>query len=223
MVTNAMANQSNDFNSSNNDEEVSPVSVVEDLVTPRPIGRKKAKRLQEEEKIMDNVAEKLKGLAGSSNTGPLLATALSKFADIFSEGLREWKDQQMFTSAAPELRQRYENLRLLSRIEELETGLAIRNKNYRNSLNHALRNDPNGLQHAMNNNNNNNCELGMEELETGLAIHNNNNCDELYHAMNNACDGLLHLPMNTNNNNNSEANMGGNAVAVAEDDEQYLV
>ncbi len=63
----------------------------------------------------------------------------------------------------------------------------------------------------------------MEELETGLAIHNNNNCDELYHAMNNACDGLLHLPMNTNNNNNSEANMGGNAVAVAEDDEQYLV
>jgi hypothetical protein len=31
------------------------------------------------------------GLVGSSNSGPLIATALSKFADIFSEGLREWK------------------------------------------------------------------------------------------------------------------------------------
>jgi hypothetical protein len=158
MVTNAMANQSNNFNSSNNDEEVSPVSVVEDLVTPRPIGRKKARRLQEEGKNMDNVAEKLKGLGGSSNTGPLLATALSKFADIFSEGLREWKDQLMFASAAPELRQRYDNLHLLSRIEELETGLAICNNNYCNSLNHTMSNDPNGLHHAMNNNNNNNCE-----------------------------------------------------------------
>jgi hypothetical protein len=213
MVTNAMTNQSRDFNSSNNDEEVSPVSVVEDLVTPRPIGRTKAKRLQEEEKIMDNVAEKLKGLGGSSNTGPVLATALSKFAGIFSEGLREWKDQLMFANAASELRQRYENLRLLSRIEELETGLAIHNNDYCNGLY-----DRNGLHHAMNTNNNNNCELGMEELETGLAIHNNNYCDELHHAMNNDCDGLLHLPMNTNNNNNSEAEMGGNAVAVAEDE-----
>ena len=213
-----MTNQSRDFNSSNNDEEVSPVSVVEDLVTPRPIGRTKAKRLQEEEKIMDTVAEKLKGLGGSSNTGPVLAIALSKLADIFSEGLREWKDQLMFASAAPELRQRYDTLRLLSRIEELETGLAIHNNNYCNGLYHTMINDRNGLHHAMNTNNINNCEAGVEELETGLAIHNNNNCDELYHAMNNDCDGLLHLAMNTNNNNNSEAEMGGNAVAVAEDE-----
>jgi hypothetical protein len=114
-----------------------------------------------------------------AHTGPVLATALSKFADIFSEGLREWKDQLMFTNAAPELRQQYENLRLLSRIEELETGLAIHNNNYRDRLYHAINNDHDGLHHTMNTNNNTNCEAGMEELETGLAIGNNNYCNEL--------------------------------------------
>jgi hypothetical protein len=36
-----------------------------------------------EEKIMENVVDKMKGLAGSSNTGPALATALSTSTDVF--------------------------------------------------------------------------------------------------------------------------------------------
>ncbi len=74
---------------------------------------------------MENVVDKMKGLAGSSNTGPALATALSTSTDVFSEGLKEWMDQLMFANAAPELNQIYENLCFLLRIEELETGLAL--------------------------------------------------------------------------------------------------
>jgi hypothetical protein len=70
----------------------------------------------------------MKGIVGSSNTRPALATALSKFMDIFSEGLKEWKDQLIFANTAPELCQR-ENLRLLLCIEGLESGLAIQSHN----------------------------------------------------------------------------------------------
>jgi hypothetical protein len=117
MLTNSMAKQVSDLKSGDDEEDLSPVFVQD---TPRPIGRKKAKRLQEEEKIMENVAEKMKGMVGAAQTGTALTTALSKFADIFSDGLKEWKDQQMPPNAAPELRQRYDNLCLLSCIEELE-------------------------------------------------------------------------------------------------------
>jgi hypothetical protein len=48
----------------------------------------------------------MKGIVGSSNTRPALATALSKFMDIFSEGLKEWKDQLIFANTTPELCQR---------------------------------------------------------------------------------------------------------------------
>ncbi len=48
MVTNSMANQSNELESTNNKEEVSTVSVLEDLATPRPIGRKKGGKDYEE-------------------------------------------------------------------------------------------------------------------------------------------------------------------------------
>jgi len=127
MLTNSMAKQVSELKTGDDEEDLRPVSVVQD--TPRPIGCKKAKRLQEEEKIMENVAEKMKGMVGAAQTGTALATALSKFADIFSDGLKEWKDQQMLANAAPELHQRYENLRLLSHIEELEARLPIQHCN----------------------------------------------------------------------------------------------
>jgi hypothetical protein len=40
----------------------------------------------EEEIIMENVVDKMKGLVGSSNMGPAHATAQPKFADIFPKG-----------------------------------------------------------------------------------------------------------------------------------------
>jgi len=104
MLTNSMAQQVSDLKKGDDEEDLSLVSVVQD--TPCPVGRKKAKSLQEEEKIMENVVENMKGMVGASHTETALATALSKFVDIFFDGLKEWKDQQMLANAAPELCQR---------------------------------------------------------------------------------------------------------------------
>ncbi len=99
----------------------------EDLLTPRPIGKKKAKRLQEEETIIKNVVEKLKENGGSTSgsAGLALAGALSQFASVFASGLQEWKERQAYSNASSELRQKYDDLVLQARIQELENALKI--------------------------------------------------------------------------------------------------
>ncbi len=59
--------------------------------TTCPIGKKRAKRKQEEEKMIENVTEKLKS-GGQGNAGMVLAGALTQFANVFASGFQEWRD-----------------------------------------------------------------------------------------------------------------------------------
>jgi hypothetical protein len=85
----------------------------------RPMGKKKAKRMQEEDKILDNIKEKLSS-EGHGNTGMILAGALTQFANVFASGLQEWRDRQAYSNASPTLRKRYDNLVMFARIQQLE-------------------------------------------------------------------------------------------------------
>ncbi len=102
----------------------------EDLLTPRPIGKKKAKRLQEEDTIIKNVVNKLKENGGSTSgsAGLALAGALSQFAAVFASGLQEWKERQAYSNASVQLRQKYDDLVLQARIQELENALQSNSK-----------------------------------------------------------------------------------------------
>ncbi len=92
---------------------------------PRPIGKKRAKRQQEEEQILTNVAAKLKGeTSGSSNA--VLASALTQFANVFASGLQEWKDRQAYSNASPSLKRKYDNLLINARIQQLEEEAAAK-------------------------------------------------------------------------------------------------
>jgi hypothetical protein len=68
-----------------------------------PMGNKKAKRIQEEDKILDNITEKLSS-EGHGNAGMILAGALTQFANIFASGLQEWRDRQAYSNASPTLK-----------------------------------------------------------------------------------------------------------------------
>jgi hypothetical protein len=87
--------------------------------TIRPIGKKKTKRKQEEDKMIENVTEKLKS-GGQGNAGMVLAGALTQFANVFSAGLQEWRDRQAYNNASPTLKKRYDNLIMHARIQQLE-------------------------------------------------------------------------------------------------------
>jgi hypothetical protein len=83
------------------------------------MGKKKAKRIQEEDKILDNITEKLSS-EGHGNAGMILAGALTQFANIFASGLREWRDRQAYSNASPTLKKRYNNLVMFAHIHQLE-------------------------------------------------------------------------------------------------------
>ncbi len=71
--------------------------------TMRPMGKKRAKRIQEEEKILDNITEKMSS-GGHGNAGIILAGALTQFANVFASGLQEWRDRQAYSNASPTLK-----------------------------------------------------------------------------------------------------------------------
>ena len=96
---------------------------------PRPLGKKRAKRQQEEEKIITNVTAKLKGET-SGTTGAVLAVALSQFANVFASGLQEWKDRQAYSNASPTLKRKYDNLLLSARIHQLEEEAAAKQQQH---------------------------------------------------------------------------------------------
>jgi hypothetical protein len=56
--------------------------------------------LVEEKKIIDTVAEKLKGHINNGSAGQVLATAISQIADIVASAMQEWKDQRMYMNAS---------------------------------------------------------------------------------------------------------------------------
>ena len=91
------------------------------MIAQRPIGGE-ARRLEEEKLIIKSVTDRLKENQ-SIGAGHVLADAISKFASIFATGLQEWKDQQVYNSAAPDLKKRYDDLCLRARIQQLEKEL----------------------------------------------------------------------------------------------------
>jgi hypothetical protein len=95
------------------------VSPTDDATAEYPVGKRKAKRLVEEKKIIDTVAEKLKGHINNGSAGQVLATAISQIADIVASGMQEWKDQRMYMNASQELKQQYDDLIIHAQIQEL--------------------------------------------------------------------------------------------------------
>jgi hypothetical protein len=61
------------------------INYVEDLITPspkNPVGKKKAKQMVEEQKMVENVVAEFKKSSNNNNAGKALANALNKFVDI---------------------------------------------------------------------------------------------------------------------------------------------
>ena len=87
------------------------------------MGKKRAKRLEQEEKIISNVTEKLKGAVNnntSSASGLALARSLEQMSAVFASGLQEWRERQAYANASPSLKRKYDSLILTIRIQQLE-------------------------------------------------------------------------------------------------------
>ena len=113
-----------------NDESNNETPPGSEWVTPqasldkRPIGKKLAKRMEQEEKILSNVTEKLKETFNNNNngnaTGTFLASALQCLTTTIAKGLQSWNERQAYSNASPTLKRKYDNLVLRARIRELE-------------------------------------------------------------------------------------------------------
>jgi len=90
----------------------------------RPIGNKKSKRREEEEKIISNVTEAICGsittVDGNGSTAAVVGAALGQFTSLILEALPSWQHHPSYTNADPALKKRYNNLLLMKRIHELE-------------------------------------------------------------------------------------------------------
>jgi hypothetical protein len=64
--------------------------------TPRPTGNKAAKRRVEEEKIMENVASKLKDGFSTGSTGTVVAKAITDFSSVLSSMFNQWQERNQF-------------------------------------------------------------------------------------------------------------------------------
>jgi hypothetical protein len=70
-------------------KKVSP----DDAIDERPVGKKKTKRLAEEQKIIESITDKLKGQVNNGSAGQVLAVAIGQITELVASGLQEWKDQ----------------------------------------------------------------------------------------------------------------------------------
>jgi hypothetical protein len=90
----------------------------------RPMGTKKSKRLEEEEKIINNVTDAIRGNFnagdGNASAAAVVGAALGQFTNLISEALKSWQDHQSYSNADPALRKRYDDLLLMKRIQEME-------------------------------------------------------------------------------------------------------
>jgi hypothetical protein len=100
-------------------KKVSP----DDAINERPVGKKKTKRLAEEQKIIESVTDKLKGQVNNGSAGQVLAAAIGQITELVASGLQEWKDQRAYMNASQELKQQYDDLILRARIQQLQQNL----------------------------------------------------------------------------------------------------
>ena len=103
-------------------------------VKPQPIGKKKrAKRQQEEEKILQSVTEKLKG-DNSGSASVVLANALTQFANVFASGLKEFQGRQAYDKDSPTFKKRYDNLIISACIKQLEKRMTAKRQKQQPSI-----------------------------------------------------------------------------------------
>jgi len=114
-------------------------SPATELITPqqslqkRPIGKKSAKRMEDEIKIINTVTDKLKDTIstnmianGSGNvTATIISHAFQALSSTIAQGFQSWNEQQAYNNASPTLRWQYDNLMLQSRIRELQRQTSI--------------------------------------------------------------------------------------------------
>jgi hypothetical protein len=115
-----------------NDESNNETPPGSDWVSPqasldkRPIGKKLAKQMEQEEKILSNVTEKLKETFNNNNnnngnaTGTFHASALQGLTTTIAKCLQRWNERQPYSNASPTLNRKYDNLGLRACIRELE-------------------------------------------------------------------------------------------------------
>ena len=114
-------------------------SPATELITPqqslqkRPIGKKSAKRMEDEVKIINTVTDKLKDTIstniianGSGNvTATIISHAFQALSSTIAQGFQSWNERQAYNNASPTLKRQYDNLMLRSRIRELQRQTSI--------------------------------------------------------------------------------------------------
>jgi len=110
----------------NNDPESNTESTAVAVTrASRPMGAKKAKRALEEERIIEKVSSAIQGSvsasANNSSASLILTAALDRFTATL---IHEWRMDQAYKNADPELKRKYDNLLLMKRMEELDKGSA---------------------------------------------------------------------------------------------------
>jgi hypothetical protein len=90
---------------------------------PRPSGSKGSKRRVEEEKIMDNVASKLKEGLPVVSTGAVVAKVITDFSSVLSSLFNQWQEQNQYQNVDPVLQKTYKELLIKKKITELEHSL----------------------------------------------------------------------------------------------------
>jgi hypothetical protein len=71
-----------------------------------PMGTKKSKRREEEEKIIDSVTDAIRGSFntddGNGSTAAMVGAALGQFTNLISKALKSWQDHQSYSNADTE-------------------------------------------------------------------------------------------------------------------------
>jgi hypothetical protein len=189
------------------ESNVAPLSAV--TRAARPMGQKKSKRHEEEEKIAGNVVDAIRGSMqageGNNSASAVLAAALGSFTTLISESLKSWQEHQSYSNADPDLRKKYDNLLLTQRINAMEmaSGTEIGG---RFSTPIASHNNEITPAHAV-------AEAEARQQESGMVErnHNNKSDDGAVKRNNNAV-----VERNHNNNKSNDGAVERNNNAVIE-------
>lgn len=193
----------------------------------RPLGGKRAKRALEEEKIIEKVTATIKGTASavvpaSTNSASVLITeAMDRFTSTI---INEWRLDQAYKNADPELKRKYDNLLLAKRISELEKGRDNNNISAV-AVNHgAVGSDIEENIEEYTNNNDGIIDDGKDinddddddnVKENNIAEGDSNTCDSISKGSNyhNTCDSI-------STGNNNSGHLIGATVSVAANNAQ---
>jgi len=175
------------------ESNVAPSSAV--TRAARPMGQKKSKRHEEEEKIAGNVVDAIRGSMqageGNNSASAVLAAALGSFTTLISESLKSWQEHQSYSNADPDLRKKYDNLLLMQRINAMEmaSGTAIGGRfstpiaSHNNVITpaHAVAEGQQQESGVVERNHNNKSDDGAVERNNNAVVernHNNNKSDD---------------------------------------------